>query len=867
MHDHTIVLPAGAESKKEEQAQTAVTLTIRWPDGSQTQIGLDQDETLIGRSDAADLIVPAHYAFVSGRHFIIRREGKRFVVIDQHSTNGARLNNRPLPPGEPVPLHDGDVIRIGDAQFGDSIGFTFRNPAAAAAPIAGFGSVVGTTQLLSIEQLTIGRGAGCDIVLSAPTVARVHAIVERMGSEYHYIRAGDGVDKIIVNDQPVRQSRLAPGDVVQIGPHLLTYDGQSFAHYTSSGFRLDVIGVYKDVKTKDGPLRILDDINLTIMPREFVALVGGSGAGKSTLLDALNGFRPAGGEVLVNGRNLTQHYDSFRRQFGYVPQYDILPTSLKVAEALHYAARLRLPADVSAAERDERIAQALETVEMNDPRIRQTRIDQLSGGQRKRVSIAAELIADPRLFFLDEPGSGLDPGLEKKLMATLRRMADEGRTVVIITHATANIVQVDHVGFLSQGRLAFFGPPQEAMEFFQVDEFADIYEAIENKGEKWRRAFTRERPQAYQKYVVERRETAVPETAVPQTAVSAQSDSSPQPSAGLLSNLREGARQLWTLSQRMIRLTLSDRVAFFTALLVMPLVALLQAAAMDASALIGDAAILRDPVAAAASMLEGYSPASDAHVMVSTMAVLAFLAGAFGSSQELLKERTVYLRERMINLRLLSYVGSKLFVFTAFAFVQSILYLLLISLKIELPADGQVFIGFIELFITIWLTMVAGMVTGLFVSAVSNSSTLAVYLVLFIVFYQYVLGGALFNLRGKSIEPLSYGAAARWGTLALGATADVAGMAEATIVCGNGKELDTDNLAFDPATGAIDPNSLSLRETAETVCENRPVDTADLRLPYASSADDLLTFWGAQLLIAVLFALGTIGMVKRLDRV
>src|SRR5690606_25179606 len=136
------------------------------------------------------------------------------------------------------------------------------------------------------------------------------------------------------------------------------------------------------------------DISLTILPREFVALVGGSGAGKSTLLDALNGFRPANGQVLINGRNLYTHYGEFRAQIGYVPQYDILPTTLTVETALRYAAQLRLPADVTTAEREARITQALETVEMNDERTRQTRIGRLSGGQRKRVSIAAELLAD-----------------------------------------------------------------------------------------------------------------------------------------------------------------------------------------------------------------------------------------------------------------------------------------------------------------------------------------------------------------------------------------------------------------------------------------------------------------------------------------
>src|SRR6185312_5319015 len=127
----------------------------------------------------------------------------------------------------------------------------------------------------------------------------------------------------------------------------------------------------------------------------------------------------------------------------------------------------------------QRIARVLEDVEMTAHRHK--RIDQLSGGQRKRVSIAAELLADPSLFFLDEPTSGLDPGLEKKMMFTLRRLADAGRTIVLVTHATANITQCDHVAFMAEGRLVYCGPPQDALSFFRVDsgDFADIYTRLE----------------------------------------------------------------------------------------------------------------------------------------------------------------------------------------------------------------------------------------------------------------------------------------------------------------------------------------------------------------------------------------------------
>lgn len=852
-------LPAQQEQEIEETAVSpaaanGLLLTVHHSGQPDQTVAIDRDDFIVGRSRDAHLALP-NLAFVSARHFAIRRTEQGVIIVDLNSSNGTRLNNRGLSANVPAPLHDGDIIRIGEERFGVSVGFTFRDPSEPHAPLDGFGASLSTTQLLKVEQLSIGRAPDNDIVLDSPTVSRVHAYVEHFGEGEHLIRVAGDAAAIWVNDAPTRRARLHAGDQVQIGPHLFTFDGKALTQFDSQGFRLDVVGVHKEVKTKNGPLRILDDVSMTVMPREFVALVGGSGAGKSTLLDALNGFRPAQGQVLVNGRDLYANYDSFRRQLGYVPQHDILPTTLKVEEALHFAARLRLPADVGAEERERRIADALETVDMNSQRIRQTRIDKLSGGQRKRVSIAAELIADPKLFFLDEPGSGLDPGLEKKLMYTLRKMADEGRTIILITHATANILQADHVGLLSQGRLVYFGPPRAAQEFFVVDDFADIYEKIEHNGVEWRQVFTQSKPAAYHEYVLKRQQKR--SSALPEGQTTPQAG--PAPTRAL--------RQLLTLSQRMFRLTLSDPIAFFVALLVMPLVGVLQGAASETFEFIGDPAILQNASLAAEQLTSNYLPAISAQTFAFGMSILAFLVGAFGGSQELLKERSVYLRERMINLQLLPYLGSKFLVFGAFALVQVALYLLILSLQVELPANGVLFKGFLELTITLWLTVMVGVATGLFISAVSANATMAVYLVLVVVFFQYIFGGAIHNLRDKPIEFQSYIASTRWATLAMGTTVGILEQAEATIVCGNELELDAANVVVDPATGAIDPASLSLRETDRPACSNRAVSAGELFLPYGNSSGDLLRFWGAQTMLGLVFALGALLVVKRLDRI
>jgi len=195
------------------------------------------------------------------------------------------------------------------------------------------------------------------------------------------------------------------------------------------------------------------------------------------------------------------------------------------------------------------------------------------------------------------------------------------------------------------------------------------------------------------------------------------------------------------------------------------------------------------------------------------------------------------------------------------------LYLFILSLQVELPADGVLFKGFLELLVTLWLTVMVGVATGLFISAVSSNSTMAVYLVLVVVFFQYIFGGAIHNLRDKPIEFQSYIAATRWATLAMGTTVDILEQAESTIVCGNELELDTSSITINPATGTLDPGALSLVETGRPACANRAVAPDELFLPYGNSIADLLRFWGAQVGLGLLFALGALGLVKRLDRI
>src|SRR5690242_19236774 len=261
-------------------------------------------------------------------------------------------------------------------------------------------------------------------------------------------------------------------------PYRLIYESTHLTQYDeSNNIRIDALNLKKVAANQT---TLLNNISFSIPPRTFVALVGGSGAGKTTLLDALSGLRPAQhGQVLYNGQDYYRNLAAFNTQIGYVPQDDIVHRDLTVERALYYAAKIRLPGDFTEEHIWQRIAEVLEDVELTERR--KLLIKKLSGGQRKRVSIALELLANPSLFFLDEPTSGLDPGLDRKMMYLLRKLADKGHTIVLVTHATNNITTCDYVCFLAQGgRLAYFGPPDEARAYFGKDDFAEIYGSLES---------------------------------------------------------------------------------------------------------------------------------------------------------------------------------------------------------------------------------------------------------------------------------------------------------------------------------------------------------------------------------------------------
>jgi len=773
-------------------------LIVRDGDAAPVAVSLERRPLMLGRTADNDIIVNAQ--FVAAHHARIEPVGVDYRIVDLGGACGIMFG------GQRVGTHnlrDGDVIRIGDPLTGSFVTLLYQRQAAAtmapaAAPV--------TSIPLDQQVTTIGR-EGSALTLASPLVSRAHAEVGKLPGGGHILRDLGSTNGTFVGGQRVTVPRLLqPGQLIQIGPFKLAYDGNSLLPFDQRGAM--TLEAHDLVRTVGAGRVILNKVSLIIQPREFVAIVGGSGSGKSTLLGALSGFaRATSGEVLVNGDDYYGNFDAYRGVLGYVPQHDILHGRLRVDEALRYTAELRLPADTENAEIEARVARVLDDVDMTVHR--HQFIQDLSGGQRKRVSIAAELLADPSLFFLDEPTSGLDPGLEKKMMYTLRRLADAGRTVVLVTHATANIQQCDHVLFLAEGRMVYFGPPRLALRMFNVasGDFADIYTKLEGvadptsplverelrreyleltKGqppgtpppslaELWALRFRRS--ETYSRFVHDRLEKAPSRVAAGVNASVDPAGSSTSMAMRILGSTPgrdvrpaiapvSGVRQFGILVRRYLRLMLSDRRTLAILLLQAPIIG---------------AVLLLVAKEDALQNLES----SHGRLVLFLLALVAVWFGILNSAREISKEQAIYRRERLANLRIGPYVASKVCVLAGLCLIQSLMLLAVLAIKVDFAAEVVQFtgtgpvhhvrgefvspIGFVgALAITTFLTSMTGLGLGLLISSAANSSDRAMSVIPMALVPQIVFALALMPLPA-TLAWVSYATSSRFAMEALGA--------------------------------------------------------------------------------------------------
>lgn len=455
---------------------------------------------------------------VSRRHGFFSVADGQLYYTDLPNLNGTYLNGTKIQrPSEsqsqPIKLKDGDILRIdsGDLSKPHSDGIIILISCTASnmerwctTPLSACGQVI-----------LIGRNVPAgNICIPKVTVSRQHAKITRTATGLVVEDCGSQ-NGTLLNGKPLKGRQLLNDrDILTICSTKIVFTGGVFVYNVPQmnqaagqvppqpargryaglvnfrpqiGCTIRVERISRDVKSKEGMKRILEMSNnsITINPGELVAIIGGSGAGKTTFMNCINGYEPAtAGRVLVNGIDLYQNYNNFKMQIGYVPQQDIVHNDLTVESMLKYTAKLRLPRDLSAAEIEHRVTDVLGMIGLLEHRKKM--ISTLSGGQRKRASIAVELISDPVLFFLDEPTSGLDPETEKSLMDQLKALATQrGKTVIMVTHTLQNAHLFDKIIFLAPGtpqypggKLAYYGSYTGALEYFGVQNLNDAFAVI-----------------------------------------------------------------------------------------------------------------------------------------------------------------------------------------------------------------------------------------------------------------------------------------------------------------------------------------------------------------------------------------------------
>ena len=690
---------------------------------------LDKTRVTIGRADDNEIVIDSR--IVSRHHAYLERvQAGYFLTVVPEAGNPVLFDGRPLIASRK--LQHGDMLRIGSLDPGMMVTMNYIDLSQAieiqASPI----------QFSEKNIIQIGRDASNDVVLNSPLISSYHAQIERVGQRHRLtdLRSTNGT---FVNDKRVEGDVwLQSSDVIRIASFRFVMGEDEIGQFDESrGLRVDALDLNKWVR-KD--LNILKDISLAFKPREFVVVVGQSGGGKSTLVDAIAGYRPAThGVVLVNGTNIYSNFDVVQNEIGYVPQRDIIHYELTVYQALNYAARLRMPSDTKKEERHQRIMQVLEDLDLVERK--DTPISRLSGGQIKRVSIGVELLTKPGLFFLDEPTSGLDPGTETSFMHLMRRLADQGRTIVMITHATKNVMLADKVVFLARGGyVAWFGPPEEALEYFNQYrsdreqrahemEFDQIYAILDDPGkgkaQDWAERY--QQHTAYQKYIVEElqsvRTLVLKSPKKKQGEKVTRSKSKPRVS---------GFRQFMILSARNLKILSRDRTSLILMLLVPILVASLDFFLAPAMG----------------KHLYDYNIGNAANASVTNflLAIDCLLVGGFSQMREFVKEADVYKRERLVNLKILPYVASKAWVALLLSFYGAVAFTTIRFLAYDIPATPLI-IGLY--FFSMVLAILAGSMSGLLASAISKSPSVAPLLMILLIIPQIVLSGSLAPLPEK----------------------------------------------------------------------------------------------------------------------
>lgn len=792
-------------------AHRAITLMLLERGQAPTGSG----ELVVGRDPArANLVV--HHPNVSGKHAVFTADPP--TVTDQGSTSGTWLGQSRLEPNRRTPLDGSTIIALGPIPFEPALAVELVRaftgaPAPAATGLASMPkpvdgpppggptparakhrTIVGSVTLGIPGQAstkTIGRTPDNDIKIDHPQVSSRHALLHKVGDQL-FVEDRGSANGTYVRGQRIPSGQRVPvsdGEKIFIGPMPLLLNVQANdvaivvedqAQWAGKPlYEIEAWDLVMQVPDRDNPNELktlLDHVSFKALPGDFIALMGPSGAGKTTLLMALNGYLPpTGGQVRINGEDLYSIYDNLRGSIGYVPQDDIVHPELTVWEAVRYSAKFRLPPDYSEEEIDRRVSVTLaqlglETVAHLEIGRPEKKV--LSGGQRKRVNIAMELVTDPVIMFLDEPTSGLAADDTAALVDLLQQLAKgTGKTIIATIHQPAkdefekfNLALILGTGgipmfygatkpdayrffgsyLVRQGRPNTIDNPRDMFDVLNQRE-RPIFEAMraQNPGtpraaarqagaREWNTEFFNDQNPTFQAMYSGRR------------AVGAGTERQ-----GVMPTRPATTGQFGLLLSRYMRVKTRDVAGTAIMLAQAPIIGVLLALVFGGQ----KDAIPYWCLGALQELInksgEDIGNTNQLKSMVSTsdhtgpiffLVVAAVWFGTSNAAREIVSERAIYIRERMVNLKLLNYVLSKFVLLSFFCVIQCTILLAIVFFALGLHGGIH---AFLVSLVTMIVTAMNSVGLGLVLSTVVMSSEAAMALTPIALIPQVVLGGLM----------------------------------------------------------------------------------------------------------------------------
>jgi ABC-type multidrug transport system ATPase subunit len=765
-------------------------LTLRIVTDGESHVFGEREIVTLGRH--VDSALRLNNPEVSRNHAIVSFADGHWTISDAGSRNGTFRDDEQISSHtitEPVTIRlGGPAGALLDLTVEQSDSESFADQQTMARP----GSVIADfTQSLdpqvtqqAVGTTRIGRAADNTVVIDDLLVSRYHAEVRGLatgGFELEDLGSHNGT---FLNGRRIEGAvDLTHADLVTIGHHLFRLRENELVAFVDDGsiaFGADAISVV----TSDGT-QLLDGVSIALEERGFLAVVGPSGSGKSTLLRALSGIRPGdSGTVSYAGRDLYADYDELRQRIGFVPQDDVVHTELTVHEALDASAELRFPPDTSREERSARVDEVLEELGL-DGRSDVT-VASLSGGQRKRVSVAIELLTRPSLLFLDEPTSGLDPGTERSVMELLRELADSGRTVVVVTHSVESLHMCDRVLVLAGGgRTAYFGPPQLTPAYFGRSDMQGVFQRLNREIDRdWKGRYAAHADRA--RFMPHFDLSAGPRKGLSKAPPSSR------------------VRQLRTLLSRDLRIMAKDRRTAIGAVVQGPVLGLILLVALEADSL----------------NIDGPVSISGASVSILLMVVAASLIGVSNGLRAIVSEAGIYQRERRAGLSSGAYLMSKLIILGSLSVIQVTIMSAMALINQGGPSDALILGNArIELVFVMVTACLSALFLALAISALVRSSDQAVALIPVVLIVMLIF--AIPDVTAKpGVSQVSKVASSQWAMRAAGATIDLNRLQLVNNLLAEVGTTDAE-LIEDVTRAVLDPNSDAVAELAEDQGDSR----------------------------------------------